>query len=73
MTTIIGTLGNCFNNFQHFAIIPEFSIFFLFLFGKALVKLKHIMSAKTIYGSLKYQYSAQRAFKSAIFLCEYKV
>ena len=78
--TITGTLDNPFNNFRHFAIYPNFSIFFffflllllllllLFLFGRATVKLKCNVSRKTIGGYLKYQYPLQWAFKSAIFL-----
>ena len=53
---------------------PKFSIFLLlYLFGRATVKLKHNLSVKTIDGSLKYQYPVQWAFKSAIFLCDYRV
>ena len=53
--TIIGTLDNRFNNFRHFTIYPNFSIFFLlllFLFGRATVKLKCNISGKTIVGYL---------------------
>ena len=75
--TITGTLDNRFNNFRHFAIYPNFSIFFLllllFLFGRATVKLKCNVSVKTIGGYLKYQYPLQWAFKSAVFLCDYRV
>ena len=72
--TITGTLDNRFNNFRHFAIYPNFSIFFfllLFLFGRATVKLKCNVSGKTIGGYLKYQYPLKWAFKSAVFLCDY--
>ena len=76
--TIAGTLDNCFNNFRHFVKYMNFSIFFLllfllFLFGRAMVKLKHNISVKTIDGSLKYQYPVQWVFKSTILLCDYKV
>ena len=47
--TVIETLGYCFNNFWHFAI---FSILLLFLFGRATIKLKHNIFAKTIDRSL---------------------
>ena len=72
---IAGTLDNRFSNFRHFAIYPNFSIFFfffllllLFLFGRATVKLKCNISVKTIGEYLKYQYPMQWAFKSAVFL-----
>ena len=45
----------------------------LFLFGRATVKLKQNVSVKTIDESLEYQYPLQWAFKSAIFLCDYRV
>ena len=81
--TIAGTLDNSFSKFRHFAIYPNFSIFFffffflllllLFLFGRATVKLKCNISVKTIGGYLKYQYPMQWAFKSAVFLYDYRI
>ena len=81
--TIAETLDNCFNNFRHFVIYPNFSIFFffllllllllLFLFEWAMVKLRGSVSIKTIDRSLKYQYPLWWALKSTIFLCDYKV
>ena len=68
--TIAETLENCFNNFRHFVIYPNFSIF---LFERATVKLKCNVSVKTIDGFLKYQYPVQSAFKSTIFIWNYKV
>ena len=61
-------------------IYPNFSSFFfflllllIFLFECATVKFKCNVSIETIDRYLKYQYPVQWAFKSAFFLCDYKV
>ena len=62
-----------YKNFSIFFFLFFFFLLLLFLFGWTTVKLKCNVPVNTIDRSLKYQYAVQWVFKSAVFLCKYKV
>ena len=70
--TIAGTLDHRFNNFRHFAIYPNFSIFvfffLLFLFGWATIKSKCNVSIKTIGGYLTINTQCSGHLKAPFFM-----